>query len=405
MSERTPGRTVLGDRAVRFQALAGLTAQVTQGAGGIGIILVVREHVGSLAIAGAVLGALSIAAAAARPLQGRVIDAGGGAGLMALCGMVHPGALAGIVGLSLAHAPGWALIALGAVAGLALPPVSTAMRVAWGERFPSDDRTAAYSLVYLTQELSILAGPLLLSGLIALASAAVALLGVAAVSAVGTLAFAASIAGHGASRRARRKDRDRGRGVFRSPGMPALLTIAALVGGVVGGLEVATPVFASEHGAPALAGVLIALLSVGGIAGAVTYASRTWSAPPSRRLPALLAMLAGAAILMIPAGSAWLVGALMLLCGVSLNPALTTLSLLVERRAPSHAAAEGFGWLSTGFAGGTGAASAIAGMVAHHGHGARSAFVVAAGAGVAAGLLAVAARGRKESSGVTMVRR
>jgi hypothetical protein len=52
--------------------------------------------------------------------------------------------------------------------------------------------------------------------------------------------------------------------------------------------------------------------------------------------------------------------------------------------------------MSTGIAGGTGAASAIAGVVAHHGHGAGPAFVVAAAAGVAAALLAAGVGGTSE---------
>jgi MFS family permease len=69
-----PYRVLLHSPAVRWQALTGLLAQTTQGAGGIGIILVIREHHGSLALAGAVVGVLSVAAGVARPVQGRLID-------------------------------------------------------------------------------------------------------------------------------------------------------------------------------------------------------------------------------------------------------------------------------------------------------------------------------------------
>ena len=55
------------------------------------------------------------------------------------------------------------------------------------------DRTSAYSLVYLTQELAILSGPLLFSAVVATSNASVALVTVAAVTCVGTLGFAASL--------------------------------------------------------------------------------------------------------------------------------------------------------------------------------------------------------------------
>jgi predicted MFS family arabinose efflux permease len=87
-------------------------------------------------------------------------------------------------------------------------------------------------------------------------------------------------------------------------------------------------------------------------------------------------------------------GVLLLSAGLAINPSLTTISLLVDRHAPRTAAAEAFGWLSTGFAGGTGAGSAIAGAVSPHGGSARPAFVVAALAATAAAAVAAAGRSR-----------
>src|SRR5579863_4986312 len=131
---------------VRWQAISALFAQVTQGAAGVGIILVVRSHSGSLPLAGGVLGAFAVSGGIVRPAQGRFIDRHGVRGLMAACGIVHAGALAGIVALAAARAPGITLIVLGAVAGLALPPLSPTMRVLWGALASEAQRTAAFSL-------------------------------------------------------------------------------------------------------------------------------------------------------------------------------------------------------------------------------------------------------------------
>src|ERR1700760_1964286 len=109
----SPYRVLLRSRTVRWQALSGLLAQATQGAGAVGIILVIRGHNGSLALAGAVVGAVSIAGGLARPVQGRFIDRRGPRGLMAVTGIAHPVAIVAIVALSDAGAPGAALVALG----------------------------------------------------------------------------------------------------------------------------------------------------------------------------------------------------------------------------------------------------------------------------------------------------
>jgi MFS family permease len=384
----SPYRVLLSSPRVRWQALGGLLGQTTQGAGGIGIILVIRGDHGSLALAGAIVGAVSIAAGLARPVQGRLIDRRGARGLMALCGILHPTAIAAVVALADGHAPGGLLLATGVLAGVTLPPISTCMRVAWGAT-ASGDRTSAYSLVYLTQELSILTGPLLLAALVATADASVALVTVAAVTGAGTLGFTASLGNE--PRGTVTAGRRRGGAVLLAPGMRALIPAAMLVGAAIGAVEVGVPTSAGAHHAPAAAGLLIAILSIGGIAGAALYGSRRWELDPTSRLLALLAGLSVAVLITVPASGLILLGAVLGLVGLPLNPSLTTISVLVDSHVTPAGAGEAFGWLSTGIAGGTGAASAIAGAVSHPGD-PRPAFIVAAAAAVSATLLVAAAR-------------
>jgi MFS family permease len=361
---------------------------LTQGAAGVGIILVVRRHTGSLALAGAVVGALSIAAAVARPIQGRLIDRRGSRAVIGACGVLHALGLGGIVLLSDVHAPGGLLVVLGCLAGLALPPVSTSMRVEWARALAGEDRTSAYSLVYLTQELAILAGPLVLAGVIAAASASWALIAVAALAAAGAVGFAASIR---SSAEQPSPHAERRAPVLRIRALQLVLAVAALVGAVIGALEVAAPTLATAHGAPAAAGLLIAAVSVGGILGAAAYGSRRWRARPAARLLLLLLALTVALVALVATDELLLAGVLLFLAGIPLNPALTTFSVLIDAHVSPRTAGEAFGWLSTAIAGGTGAASVLAAAVAQHRHDARAAFIVAAVAAAAAtgaGLLA-----------------
>jgi predicted MFS family arabinose efflux permease len=385
----SPYRVLLRSPAVRWQALGGLLAQTTQGAGAIGIILVIRGHQGSLALAGAVVGAVSIAGGLARPAQGRFIDRRGARGLMAATGIVHPAAIVAIVALSDAHAAGAVLLAVGVLAGASLPPVSTCMRVVWGATTADSDRTSAYSLVYLTQELAILTGPLLLAAVVAAADASAALVTVAAVTCAGTLGFAASLPDDLA--RGVTSPRQRGGALLRAPGMRALIPTAGLVGAVIGAIEVGVPTFATAHHAPAATGLLIAIFSVGGIAGAAIYGTTRWQLAPIGRLFVLLATLTVAVAVAIAAPGLIALGAVLALVGLPLNPSLTTISLLVDSHVSPSSAAEAFGWLSTGIAGGTGLSSALAGAVSHPGH-PRPAFVVAAIAAATATVLVALAR-------------
>jgi MFS family permease len=377
--------------SVRWEAGAGLLAQITQGSAGIGLILVIRGHSGSLALAGSVVGAVSIAAGLARPLQGRLIDRRGTSALMAACGVVHPAALIGIVALAGSRAPAFTMVVLGAVAGLALPPVSTSMRVVWADAVPETERTAAYSLVYLTQELSILTGPLVLSVCVAAAGAPLGLIVVSVLGGAGTICFAILVGG----REAARSSLPAGaRGVLREGAMRLLIAIAALTGAVLGALEVAIPTLAGAKHAPAAAGLLVAALSAGGIAGAIGYGNRRWRRDPLQRLLILLGALAAMVAVMIPVTNLVVLAVPLIAGGLALNPALTTISLLVDRHVSRARAAEAFGWLSFGIAGGTGAAAAIAGSLASSAH-PGTAFAVGAvaaalgvGVGVALGRVA-----------------
>ena len=366
-------------------------AQLSQGAFAIGIVLVVREHTGSAALAGAVAGAVSIAAGLARPLQGRLMDRRGLVRLNAFCGIVHPAALIAIVAVSADDGSHALLLVLGVAAGLALPPVSTAMRVAWGEAAGDDDRTAAYSMVYLIQELSLLVAPLIFAALTAASSAAAGLVAVAALSAIGTIGFAVSVR----SLRTVHGTHQRGRGsLLRIGRMRLLLAVAAAVGAMIGGIQVGVPTLATAHHKPAAAGVLIAMLSIGGIAGAAAYAARPWTAGAGVRLLWLTSLITVCTAVMVAAPGLVVVGLLLLIFGLALNPVLTTLSLMVDRLTTEPTAAEAFGWLSTGIAAGTGGAAAVAGVLVGHADGARPAFAVTAIAAASAALLALALRRR-----------
>lgn len=376
-----------------FQAVAGLVAQLTQGAAAIGIVLVVRQHIGSVALAGAVAGALAIAAGLARPVQGRLMDRHGIAVVMAACGLVHPAALVAIVGVSLGHGPGVLLIALGIVAGLALAPVSTAMRVVWGEAVGDGDRTAAYSMVYLTQELSLLVGPLVFAAAIAVSSPAAGLVIVAVLSGTGALAFAVSVRSVDRSNVLRTGRRE---SILSNAAMRLLLMVAVALGGMVGAIEVGVPTLASGHGTPAAAGILIAVMSVGGIIGAAAYGARRWSADAAVRLLPLLVVMAAAITATIATDDIAAVGLCLLIVGAAVNPALTTLSVLVDRATPAAASAEAFGWMSMGLSAGTGIAAAIAGLLVAHGSNARPAFALGAGAAALATALAIAVRRERD---------
>jgi MFS family permease len=361
------------------QALLGLLAELTQGAAPVGLVLVVHRATGSLISAGAVSAALWVGAAVARPIQGRLIDRHGTRVVMLACGPVHAAALAGVVVVAWAGGAVWLMAPLSAAAGLALPPVSVAMRVEWGRHVPANERTAAFSLVYLTQEIALVTGPLLIAALIGFGPG-VGLITAATISGVATAGFAVL-----GTTEATVHDVPVRMDGHRPTALPAVLAVAFLLGAMLGVFQVAAPSLAIARGVPAIGGVLIAAVSVGGISGAVLYGAIRWKADPSTRLILLLALLAVATTALLPVLPLAAVGALLAVGGLALNPAFATTSLLIDRHGGSRGA-EAFGWMSTAGGGGTAAGNAVAGALAQH-NGFPPAFFAAAVAAYAAVLI------------------
>jgi len=380
-------RALLRDRRALRQGVAGLVAQLTQAAAGLGIILVVREAGGSLSLAGAAAAGFLIATGAARPVQGRLIDRYGPPPVLVPCAALHLAGFAGLVVWTQTNGASWPVILFAIPVGLGEPPVSASMRLAWGRMTESEDRTAAYSVVTLTQEIAVLLGPLLLAAVVALASAAAAVLVVGGLASAGSLALAAVM-----PRRLHPDSAEPRRNALRSPGVRLALVVNLGFALALGCIELAIPALAGERGVPAVSGLLLAVMSVGGVLGAIAYASRRWGSPTSARLALLLALYAIALAPLIATPSFALIVLPLLFAGAAINPIVTTVALLVDDHAGA-AAAEAFGWQSTSLALGAAAGSALSGPLAQH-HGSSVAFAAGAIAAAAAAVLALLARAR-----------
>jgi predicted MFS family arabinose efflux permease len=378
---------LLRDRLALQQGAAGLVAQLTQAAAGLGIILVVREAGGSLSLAGASAGAFLLATGAARPVQGRLMDRRGPRSVLIPCAALHLAGFGSLVAWTQASGGTWPVLLFAIPIGFGEPPVSASMRLAWGRMAESEDRTAAYSVVTLTQEIAVLLGPLLLAAVVAVASAAAAVLVVGGLASVGTLLLAAVMPGQ-----LHADPGERRRSALRSPGVRLALLVNLFFAVALGCIELAIPALTGERGVPAVSGLLLGVMSVGGILGAIVYAALTWSRPASTRLAMLLPVYALAIAPLIATPSFAVMVVPLLLAGAAINPLVTTVALLVEDHAGA-AAAEAFGWQSTSLAVGAATGNALSGPLAQH-HGASAAFAAGAIAAAVAAVMAILARRR-----------
>lgn len=386
----------------------GVVARLGQGVTVLAWILLVRETTGSFADAALVAAATSLATAAAAPVGGRLADRFGPARVLPWYGVAYAAAQLSLLAAALTRQPLPVLCVLAALSGALFPATSPALRAAWtvltadgtGRERIRSTAMAAESTLF---ELVFIVGPLLLSAAMLVAGPlarltdsrpgitgpAAAIVLAAACAAAGTAVLARGRAMRGLEPQGNAPTR--GLGPLRAPRMPALLLCAAGVAFSFGASPVAVAAFATTHDgdrAQAVTGVLIAVWSLGSAAAGLWYGARTWHTPLPRQLTWLLAGLAAGYAAWALAPDSLVLGAVLLLTGAVIAPAMTVQAGLMAHIAPASMLTEAYTWLTTVNLTMAAAGSAVAGAVVDGPAGAIGGFVVCA---VAAAVAAVVA--------------
>jgi len=370
---------------------ATLLARFPIGINALAVVLYLRESTGSFAVAGAVAGSLAAGSGIGAPVQGRLVDRFGQRRVLVPLAFLHAVALGALVLAGESAAPTALLVLCGVVAGFAIPPTSSVLRSMWPSLLRDRPELVqpAYALDSVMIELIFILGPLLTGLITAVVSPQAALI-VSAVSViVGTLTFTAL-----PPSRAWRPEREARAGLLGalgSPGVRSLVLISLPAGVGIGICEVALPAFADASGARELAGVLLAVWSLGSAAGGLAYGALP-NRPPLERVHLLVAGLLPLSLLPLAAAPSVAVMALLVLpAGMFLAPLLATRNELVGRVALAGARTEAYTWPVTAFVGGIAVGAALAGVLVE-GPGWRVAFLVAAGCAAVGTVLAVARR-------------
>jgi MFS family permease len=366
---------------------ASLLARLPMGINGLAIVLLLRAETGSFGIAGATAGALALGTGLGAPLTARLIDTLGERMLLALAA-VSAAALLAVIALAHAGAPAAGIVATALVAGAAFPPASSVLRTRYPALFAGQPELiqGAFALDSVLTEIIFTAGPLLTAGLVVVFEPAAALL----VSAVALLAGSAALVAALPPGEEPAEAAANGRlGALAAPGIRTLVASMLPVGFAFGALEVALPAFADAEGQPELAGVLIAIWSLGSVAGGLTYGARPRRGSlagthlrvalllPLSFLPlALASSPAAMALLVVPAGAL-------------IAPLIATRNELAGRVAPPGARTEAYTWpltaLVAGIALGAATAGALADATSWQAAVLAAAVAAAAGAAVSAG--------------------
>jgi MFS family permease len=355
-------RTFIATPRVARMLSSALLARLPLGMTALAIVLVIREQGGSFALAGLASGLFTFANAACSPLQGRLIASYGPARVVSVSVVAHSIGLAGLATEAHVGASAPVIVSIALVAGPFVPPISACSRGLWPilARDPAALETA-YALDAVSQELLWTSGPLIVATAASISSAILAVWLAALFTLVGGLWFATA-----PTLRAQRPTRSRahpGVKVLDGFGLVAVLVAMALAGVGNGALALGLPALASHLGVRTASGPLLAMLSLGSLAGGLVHGGRAWSTPARSRYRALLGL---SGVLALPVAVAPNVPVALLLSGVAGVPWAAMMSCqfaLVNTVAHTGTATEAFAWntsaLVIGIAGGT----AVAGVL------------------------------------------
>jgi MFS family permease len=373
--------------------VSSVVGRLPSGMFSLAILLFVREQTGSFLAAGFAVGAFTLAGALMSPVQGAAVDRLGQSRVLVPAAIGQGALLMAFVFVVQGGAPMVAVVAVAALAGAILPPISACIRALWPEVAPDAEALdAAYALDAITQEVIYTLGPLLVGVVAVLLSPTASVLLCIAITVTGTLFFAASAL----SRRWRGGLHKRSRGgALASSGLRTLLGSAVFGGVVVGAAEVGLPALAVHVGSRGSAGVLLALFSLGSMLGGLIYAARSWSLSIGSRYTAILlgveiSMAPLIAVHSLPAGLLFSAVA-----GLGVAPMLSCQFSLVGALAPTGTTTEAFTWHRAATVGGIAGGSALGGALVDA-SGVSAAFALGCTGAALAVVLAVLGRRRIE---------
>jgi MFS family permease len=364
----------------------------------LAIVLFVHGRTDSFLAAGVAVGAFALAGALVGPLLGALVDRAGQTRVLLGAAAGQATLLVALVLTVQAGAAVSVIVAVAALAGAAQPPIAGCIRALWSQ-VACDKETleTAYALDATTQEVIWTLGPLLVGFTVVLVSPAAAVLLCAAITVCGTSFFAASKLSSGW--RADPGERSHA-SALASPGLRALLGTVTLAGVVIGAVEVGLPALALQQDARWSAGPLLALFSIGSMAGGLLYSAASWRRPIGLRYIALLLAMAISVAPLIAAHS--LAAGLLLsaLAGLGLAPMLSCQFSLVGALAPAGTATEAFTWHRGATIAGMAVGSTLGGSLVDA-HGAAGAFALGCASVALACVLATLWRQRIDPGGVS----
>ena len=306
----------------------------------VGVLTMVVDARGSLAVGGLTSAMVGLGTIATGPLIGAAADRYGQRPVLLLATVVQASVLVALVAVAYGDSPDGLLLAVSALAGATAPqvsPMSRARMVAAVGRLRVTDRDRVQESVMgyesAVDEVVFVFGPVLV-GVIAIAGdPAAPVLAAAALTVVFVAGFALHPTARTAAYAESRQAREPVRAVFR-PGIVLAAAGTLATGLFFGAMLTSLTAFAEEGGFPEQTGILYGIMGIGSaiLALSVGLLPRRFTLP--WRWIGFTVLLVIGALLAAGATGALSMGWALALAGCGIGPTLATLYALAAARAP-----------------------------------------------------------------------
>jgi hypothetical protein len=351
---------LLESRELRQTIMVSLLGRLPIGICGLAILLLVQSATGSFAAGGAASGCYVAGLAAIAPALGRLIDRYGPRLTLLASGTAFPAALLALVGAVSDGGASWLTWICAAAAGATFPPITVCMRTYLKRRLADDGLlAAAYSLESVLIETIFIVGPVLVALFVAVASPAMAVLFAAACGCTGTLLFLRSPALQ--AWHIEKRSKGGLLGPLAGPGFIPLIGVILCYSTAFGLMEIGITAYAIQIGQPALAGLLLGLMSVSSALGGLAYGSRSWNLPLGRQFAATLALMGAGLFVLALRWQPWAFAFWCSAAGIVMAPALIIQSMLTAKSSHAEHSTEAFTWSTSALLSGVGLGLAAGG--------------------------------------------
>jgi MFS family permease len=326
---------------------------------------------GSYTLAGVVGGALTLGLGVAGPVRGRAADRAPASRLLLVTGVLYGLGIA-LLGLvpTLLPSGAWPVaVVVAFLTGLCAPPVTQLTRASYPRMAKGEAQQAVYTVEASLQEVMYIVGPMLAAFVVAFANARAAVWVCGALAVVGALGFLLAMRRAGLDQPVPATEQHSGASLLKDRSLLlALVTAACIVMSLVV-VDMVIIAWARDLGQPVLAGVLTVVWNVGSVLGGLVVGGLRGEPNFALRV-GLMALGVAALVPVLPPvltpSSAWLIGAVLVIGGLAVAPAIAANNARVGGIAPDGRKAEAFGWITMATTAGAALALPAAGWLLDH---------------------------------------